>query len=201
MSEYSETLEERNGYRVRLLLDDGPEPPYDDGQSPLLRLDFRSYGRPRPVFVDNGTMRPHQEDEYIINAIEHWQTSPRDSDWPKFEKYLRAFFGVRTIETWASQDYWYITYDSEGWRRSLTVDGADGEFKPSMEEYRAWCEGECYFYVIEKQETWVKQDPTTDDPDTMHTWETVESCGGYYGDEYAREAALEAFNNEVGEKV
>jgi hypothetical protein len=200
---YSETLEERDGYRVRIVRDEYGDTPYDCSQSPLLRIDYRSYGG-GATFVDTSEMRPHQEDEYILNAISHWQTDPSDRDWKLFEKYLRAFFGVTTIETWASQDYWYITYDSEGWRRSLTVDGADGEFKPSMEEYRAWCEGECYFYVIEKQETWVKQDPTTDDPaylDTMTTWETVDSCGGYYGDEYVKEAALEAFVAEAGEKV
>jgi hypothetical protein len=203
---YSETLEERNGYRVRLELDEYPEPPYDCSSSPILRIDYRSYGG-GATFVDTSEMRPHEEDEYILNAISHWQTSPGDRDWKLFEKYLRAFFGVRIIETWASQDYWYVTYDSEGWRKSLGFDSQEQEdkhAKPNMDEYKAWCEGEVYYYVVEKRVEWRKVDPTTDDPDyldTMHTWETVDSCGGFYGDEYAREAALEAFVSEAGEKV
>jgi hypothetical protein len=195
---FSETLEERNGYRVRLELENSPDEPYDCSGSPILRIDTGGYNSTRASFVDTSEMRPHEEDDYIINAIDHWQTNPSDIDWPKFEKYLRAFFGVRDIEIYRSQDYWYVTYDSEGWRRSLTTDGADGDFKPSMDEYKAWCEGECYYYAVERQETW----HADSDPDvTMDTWEIVDSCGGFYGADYAREAALEAFVGEAGEKV
>jgi hypothetical protein len=207
---YEEILDERNGYRVKIVLDEYGDTPYDCSQSPLLRIDIGSYCNGNPTFVDTSEMRSHQEDEYILNAINHWATSPADRDWKLFEKYLRAYFGVTIIETWASQDYWYITYNSKEWRKSIGYDGVvapeddDNPAKPSMEEYRAWCEGECYLYVVEKDVEWRKVDPTTDDPDyldTMHTWETVDSCGGFYGDEYVKEAAMEAFVAEAGEKI
>lgn len=200
---YSETIEERNGYRVRLSIDEYADPPYDCSGSPILRIDNRGYGRGNPVFVDTSTERPHQEDDYIINAIDHWQTDPSDQDWPLFEKYLRAFFGVRDIEYYRSQDYWYVTYDSEGWRDSLGFTDEESKLKhahPNMEEYKAWCEGDVYYYVVEKRVHWTTEDETIVNRET-DTWEEVDSCGGFYGSEYAREAALEAFVAEAGEKV
>ncbi len=46
MSEYSETLETtKDGrFRVRLVLDNYPSEPYDDGQSPLLQISRTGYG-------------------------------------------------------------------------------------------------------------------------------------------------------------
>ena len=203
-------LEERDDVRVRIVLDDSPEQPYDCSSSPILRIEKIGYGSVRAVFVDTGEMRPHQEDEYVINAVQHWETTPSDRDWHLMEKYLRAFFGVTIIETYWSESFWYVTYNSKAWRKSIGFDGViapeddDDPAKPSLEEYQAWCEGECYGYVVEKKVTWRKVDPTTDDPDyldEMHTWETVDSCWGFYGDEYVKEAAREAFTLEAGESV
>jgi hypothetical protein len=204
---YSETLEERDGYRVRLVLDEYGDTPYDCGQSPLLRLDRRSYGSVSAEHIQVGE-RPTDDDAAIENAISHWETTPADSNWHLFERYLRAYYGVTAIETYSSADYWYVTYNSKAWRRAIGFDGQlapeddDDPTKPNLDEYKAWCEGDVYYYVVEKLITW-----TTDDDfngasvTTMDTWETVDSCGGYYGDEYAREAALEAFVGEAGEKV
>lgn len=41
MSEYSEILAETGDFRVQLVLDEWPDEPYDDGASPLLRLNYR----------------------------------------------------------------------------------------------------------------------------------------------------------------
>ena len=209
---YTETLEERDGYRVRLEVDEYPETPYDDSQSPLLRIDGGYYGVRSVEHIQVGSTRPTDDDAAIENAVSHWHTTPSDSDWHLFERYLRAFFGVTEIETYYSGDYWYVTYNSRAWRKAIgwETDEQDAEAlakgfaKPNMEEYKNWINGEVYFYVVEKDVEWRKVDPTTDDPDyldTMHTWETVDSCGGYYGDEYAREAAMEAFVAEAGERV
>jgi hypothetical protein len=204
---YSETLDERNGYRVRLALDESPEKPYDCGQSPLLRIEPMSYGSARVEHIQVGD-RPTDDDAAIENAVQHWLTHPGEKDWHLFERYLRAYYGVTVIETYWSESYWYVTYNSKAWRRSIGFDGKlapeddDNPAKPNLDEYKAWCEGDVYYYVVEKLITW-----TTDDDfngasvTTMDTWETVDSCGGYYGDEYAREAALEAFVGEAGEKV
>lgn len=200
---YSETLEERDGYRVRLELDEYGDTPYDDSQSPLLRLDKHSYGV-RAEHIQIGSMRPTDDDAAIENAVSHWSTTPADSDWHLFEKYLRAFYGVTIIETYSTSDYWYVTYNSKAWRRAIGFDGTiapedeANPAKPNMDEYKSWCEGEVYYYVVEKLTTWTLKDGSGID---MSTWEEVDTCGGFYGDEYAREAALEAFVSEAGEKV
>lgn len=197
---YSETLAERNRYRVRLELDEYAPEPYDCSQSPLLRLN-KFYGSVRVEHIQVGD-RPTDDDAAIENAIAHWATTPSDGDWPKFEKYLRAFFGVRNIVTYFSGSYWYVTYDSEAWRKSLGFTNQEQEdkyAKPEMAEYKAWIEGDCYSYVVEKQVEWMATEYDAETFPTKTTWEVVDSCGGYYGEEYAREAALEAFESEAGE--
>lgn len=201
---YEYDVEENGDYRCKIVLDESPEPPYDDSQSPILRLDLR-YPQ-HATFVDSGSMRPHEEDDYIINAINHWQTKPSDSDWPLFEKYLRAFWGVTQIETFSSNDYWYITYDSVPWRRAIGFDGTvapldGGQGTATLTEYENWVNGEVYGWIVEKKVTWRRVDTTTDDPaylETMTKWEHVDSCFGYYGDDnYLRDSAKEAMRNAM----
>jgi hypothetical protein len=207
---YEEILETRGDYRVRLVLDESPEEPYDDSQSPLLRIEQISCDNVRAEHIQIGAMRPAEDDAAIENAVRQWQTTPGDSDWKLFEKYLRAFFGVTAIETYWSGSYWYVTYNSRAWRKAAgwITDEEDaaalarGYARPNMDEYKAWINGEVYGYVVERKALWRKVDPTTDDPDyldAMTTWETVDFCWGFYGDEYAREAALKALAAEAGE--
>ena len=173
MSEYSETLEtsEDGRYRVRLVLDPYPDEPYDDGQSPLMRLDYSGYGWRAEHIMATG--RPLDVDAYVEAAAERWGT-----DFDLLEKYLRAYHGVTQVETWHSGDYWYITYDPAAWRAHV---GAP-EGSANMSEYRAWCEGDVWGWVTEKRVTWTAEDDEYGDRDT---WETVDSCWGYYGSDGA----------------
>lgn len=182
-------LEERGDYRVRIVADEYADEPYDDSQSPLLRLDGR-----HTKFVDSGTMRPRDDDDSVIAAIEHWNTAPSDRDWRLFEKYLRAFYGVTQIETWNSGSYWYVTYDSKAWRDAVGAPAGTAD----MSEYQAWCEGEAYSWVVEKRVMW----STTDAFDDMATWETVDECSGYYGyTDYLKTTALEALSSQAGDRA
>lgn len=186
---YEEILETSDDgrFRVKLVLDEYPDEPYDDGQSPLLRIDTHGYGHRGEHIMATG--RPLDDDDAVENAIHHWATCPADSDWQLFEKYLRAYFGVTTIETWHSGSYWYVTYDPARWREwAGTPEGS-----VDMSEYRAWCEGDVWGWVVEKNVTWHTED---DFPD-MATWEHVDSCWGYYGSngpngKYLRSCAHEA---------
>lgn len=185
---YEEILEtsEDGRFRVRLVLDDYPDEPYDDGASPLLRIDGH-----RAEHVMTGS-RPTDVDDYAENAVHHWGTCPADGNWRLFEKYLRAYFGVTKIETWHSGSYWYVTYDPAAWREWA---GAP-EGSADMSEYRAWCEGDVWGYVVEKNVTWTTED---DFPD-MATWENVDSCWGFYGSDgengkYLRATAREALRD------
>jgi hypothetical protein len=167
-------------FRVRLEPDPYPDEPYDDGQSPLLRLDYRRGWQAEHVMA---TGRPTDDDDRIEEAAARW-----GSNFTLLEKYLRAYYGMTAIETWHSGDYWYVTYDTAKWREHV---GAP-EGSVDMSEYKAWCEGDCWFYVVEENVTWQR----TDNPDvTMGTWEHVDSCGGFYGSEYAGQCAREALKD------
>jgi hypothetical protein len=188
----SETLKTSDDgrFRVQLIADEYPDEPYDDGQSPLLRIGH-GYNGARAEHV-MATGRPLDNDSRIEEAAERWG-GPDDDDWRLFEKYLHAYYGVTKIETWHSGEYWYVTYDPAGWREH--VGAPEGSI--SMAEYRAWCEGDVWMYAVERKVTWKPVDAPADDDVTMTTWETVDSCGGYYGRDYAEECALEAFKSET----
>lgn len=161
-------VEERNGYRVRLEYDDSPEEPYCEFASPLLRYDG---GRTEHVAGTGGLCAGEIEHA----AREHG--APYDRDFRIFEKYLRAYHGVTQVETWHSGNYWYITYDDASWRAAAGTEPGSA----SMDYYQAWCTGDVYGWIIERE-----------NPDSGE-WEDVDSCWGYYGWEWAKESALEAF--------
>jgi hypothetical protein len=175
-------------FRVKLIADEHPDEPYDDGQSPLMRLDCTGNGWRAEHIMATG--RPLDADPYVEAAAEHWG-SPSGSDWQLFEKYLRAYHGVTKVETWHSGSYWYVAYDPAGWREHV---GAP-EGSADMSEYRAWCEDDVWGYVVQKRVTWHTDDPGYEDEDR---WEdTDDSCWGFYGSDgangkYLRETAREA---------
>lgn len=207
MSEYSETVAEKDNYRVRLELDDSPEMPYDDGAPIVLRIDRTGYS----VEILNGQGkygRPNTYDDAIENALVHWATTPSDSDWPKFEKWARAFLGTSRIDTWYSEGYqgWYVALDTAEWRRytgwSEEDDAKAREIlarESFLAEWEAWATGEVYGYVVEKrvrEETVTRElDGTEISRDETDAWEEVEAVGGFYGNEYATEAAEEALKS------
>jgi hypothetical protein len=196
-------LKEQDGYRVRLEPDtDITEPdtditePDDDAAWPVLRIEPRSYA---VTHMNQGSSRPHDLDEAVENAVSHWATSPADSDWKLLEKWLRAYLGVTRIETWYSETYWYVAYDSAAWREWAGAPAGLGTEDP-LADIRAWVEGDGWGWVIEKRVTWtaaVSDGPFSErfGPDTRRdSWEEVASCWGYYGSTYATERALEEFS-------
>jgi hypothetical protein len=191
---YEETLKTSDDgrYRVQLIADEYADEPYDDGQSPLLRIESTGYGGVKACHV-MATGRPTDDDNRVENAAMTWG-SPSGSNFDLFEKYLRAYYGTTEIETWHSGSYWYVTYDTATWRAYAGLDQAGSTGHISMDEYRAWCEGDCWGYAVDQNVTWQR----TDDPDdTMQTWETEDSCFGFYGSDYAREEALRAYESAV----
>lgn len=187
---YDEILDtsEDGRFRVKLVADEYPDEPYDYGQSPLMRLDYGHYGWPAEHVMTGG--RPTEADAYVEAAAARW-----GPDFDLLEKYLRAYHGATKVETWHSGSYWYVTYDSAAWREWA---GAP-EGSADMSEYRAWCEGDVWGWVVEKNVTWHADDPDYGD---MATWEHVDSCWGYYGSdgangEYLRQSAREALTYAV----
>lgn len=186
---FSETIGERDGYRVRLVIEEGADKPYDDGQAPLLRIE-----RSHALHIQVGS-RPADSDDRIEEAARRWGRS----DLRNLEKYLRAYHGVTQVEVYRNNDWTYVAYDSAEWRAYVGFD--DRNPVPAelhmMDEWKAWCEGEVYYYVVEKDTEWSR---VGDGREHMHTWETVDSCGGYYGDtEYTRSEALWALKHAIEE--
>jgi hypothetical protein len=179
---YSEVLETTDNLRVVLVADEYADEPYDDGQSPLLQLDIRYSGN-RAEHKMVGA-RPTDNDARIEEAACRW-----GSDLDKLEKYLRAYYGATQVETWHSGSYWYITYDTTEWREYT---GAPVN-SVSMDEWRAWCEGDVWGWTIQKHVTWHTDDPDYDED--RNSWEDVESCWGYYGHDYAESEALSELRN------
>lgn len=187
-------LKEQDGLRVRLAADENADEPYDDWQSPLLRLRYNGVHGWQAEHVVVGS-RPTGCDTRIEEAAARW-----GGELHLLGKYLRAYHGTKVVRQWSSDDYTYITYDTEQWREYIGFPvGSElpGSYEASvnLDEYRAWCEGDVYGYIIEREITWVGRENI---PDIMTTWEEVESCWGFYGWEQAEESAAEAFTQIQG---
>lgn len=194
-----EVLEERDGYRLRLEPDIYPEEPYDEGASPLLRIELLGYAGSRARYsakhVDHGRWPRWGIDRLVSYAAERlFSKYDKINALLILERYLRAFFGVTKVETYESQDYLYATYDPEKWRQAV---GAP-EGSANLDEYKAWIEGDCWGWVIEKRVTWHTDEfPGATEYAQRNTWEVVDSCSGYYGSEYAEQGAREMFAHTV----
>ena len=171
MNEYQEVIETRESRRLVLALDMDAQEPYDDGGSPILRYE---YGRAEQLDkISSYTLHPR-----IVEALTRW--APFDKGDP-FGRYVRAFHGATVVETYQSDRCLYVTLDPREWRDKV---GAS-EGSVSLEEWRAYCEGDVYGWIVQQLVTWTKEGSD----ETREEWEDVESCWGYYGRKYAEEAA------------
>ncbi len=94
-------LETRGIYRVGIDYEQGPDEPFNDFASPLLRIDRSN----RASFVDKGTMRPRDDEVYYyaIEKLVHWRAVD-----PVTDDYDYAEFPDRdTWETVASLGSYY----------------------------------------------------------------------------------------------
>lgn len=202
-----EILEVRGNFRVRLETDENSEKPYNEGSTPIIEFSYRTILD--PTFLDNtGAYISASEKNHIREAASHFRTEP-----DLFERYLRIFHGVTTVKWYESQDSKYVTFDTADWRKHHGI--TDEAIKPvidqdylnsvNLDEWQAYVEGDVYGYILEERNTWTRTSPlnasngTT--PDTMETWEEIESTWGFYGYDYAKEAAMEALTEEVSERT
>lgn len=194
MSEYTEIVETRGDYRARIISEDGPSEPYNDGGSPILRLRWDRNWDDTWYAEQITGITSHVVDSQIALAAGRW-----GSDTDTFERYLRIFHGTSAVEWYDSRsdggDYVYVTFDTAAWREDV---GAP-ENSVEMSEWRSYVEGDVWCHVVEKRTVWVKAPSDVNDPDaeTMTTWEEVEDTAvwGFYGHEWAEQAAREALND------
>jgi hypothetical protein len=202
-------IKENENYRVRLELDEYPEKPYDEGATPILFREFRSYGSSRwEGFNEAG--------EAYANALNRiWNEVPGDEE-ENIERYLRLFHGTYSI-TWDSSEYnRYVSFDTTVWRErvGLTDEWLESNTldrqtlsEGSLTEVMAWANGDVYGYIVERRVNTVTQrtDYATGEPlepVEFDEWVDVEdgSCWGFYGRKWAEESAIEAFDAEVNRK-
>ena len=180
MNEYQEVLETRGDRRLVLALDMDTQEPYDDGGSPILWRDYTRGGwhAEQEEKISSYTVHPR-----IVEALQRW--GPHDIG-DHFGRYVRAFHGATVVDTYQDRDgRLYVTLDPREWREE--VGAAEGSV--SLEEWRAYCEGDVYGWIIQERVTWTKDGSD----ETREDWEDVDSCWGFYGRQYAEEAAREEF--------
>lgn len=195
-NDYDVVAEDGNA-RVILRRDDCPDEPYDDGASPLIRFERSGYWGLSAEQVTSGTS--YRLPENVIHAAERFG---RDT----FLRYLRIFHGMRSHQKYGPNGhtyYEYLTFDTQSWREEMGIDGVEHNWTDAqradlanMDEYIAYLEGDVYDYTIQEREV------DAAGMDESGDWvDTDESCGGFYGDEWARQAALEALGDFIAERM
>ena len=206
-----DVVEERDGYRVRLEYDDSPEQPYDDGAVPILTYD---HGR---VEAFNS-----QAEDYV-HAVSEILDRHGDQgiDWDTLERFVKIFYGAVKLDRWFSDGLrgHYIAFDTAEWREKV---GAPETLKDEdyLSEVRAWANGEVYGYIVERELGYEKKYFDADGEDvseeTGTEWVEVEekgrvgdgqggwkeitmpvACWGFYGREWAEQAAREALESTI----
>ncbi|QFG12780.1 hypothetical protein PBI_MIMI_307 [Arthrobacter phage Mimi] len=205
---YEDIVKENDNYRVKLVLDEYPEKPYDEGATPILSREFRGYGSTWEEFNDAA-------DGFAALLNRVWNEVPGDGE-ENIERYLRIFHGAYSV-TWDSSEYnRYVSFDTAEWREKV---GLTDEYmekvgkdtldpstlsEGSLKEVIAWAEGEVYGIIEERKlnrtVTKVYKDPKTGEEVKREEsegeyWETEEAVWGYYGRDYAEEEAKSIFEN------
>lgn len=176
-------------YRVRLISDNDPEEPYDEGASPIIRIDYYPLGA-RAEQVNSTSYNALHEG--VLEAANRWGHSER------FRRYCRAFHGVTAFRAFGPNrvtDYTYVTLDPADWREKV---GVPAGFV-SLDEWIAYLEGDVWGWIVQQRETlesvWRNAAGEVTFARESEDWTEVDSCFGYYGREYAEEAALEALDS------
>ena len=186
-----EVVETRGQYRAVIGYDEYPSKPDGDFFGSVIWIDRDG----RSDLMAHAYSHP-PEDFGLGNLWEHYR------DMSKVERYLRIYEGIVGFDYFDTQDGKYVNvvtpkdleiwgYDSvEAYRQ------ASGHEDPShgnLDEWRAYVDGEVFFVRVEKNVTWSADDEDFEDRDE---WTEIDDTQvyGYYGEAWAKQAALEALD-------
>ena len=96
----------------------------------------------------------------------------------RLKSYLEKYHGATLVAEHFSGFYYYLAYNPGWWRQR-------GGEAPDMDEYVAWVEGDVWCWSIQEYDGNLNGDGEPEDPADNYNWTTVDSCGGYYGYDFA----------------
>lgn len=177
-------IAERDGMRVRLEYDDSPEQPYDDGATPILTLERSGYGGYRVAAFNS------QAEPYVSAVAEVLDRH----DMETVERFVKIFYGAVKLDSWYSDGLrgYYVAFDTADWREKVGAPVDRLAAEDYLSEVRAWAEGDVYGYIVERR---YAEDGYEDED----SWEAVAdgSCWGFYGRQWAEQAAREALETAL----
>lgn len=119
------------------------------------------------------------------DAVERAMMRAGAVDWHDFRSYVDR-----------SGDDWRVIVTREhltAW--GLDEEDADHPARDAAADWQAWLDGEVYGVILEELTTWTSN--TIAGPRTRDEWESIESVWGFYGSDYAKEAGLETFGDQL----
>lgn len=192
-------VKEEGDLRVKIVLDEYPDQPHDDGGCPVLRIDWRFGDVEHTGYGDHYDpgFRPADALGYFISQFDVTQGIE------VFERYVRVFHEGSVVEYGGgARGTTYVAFTTRTLARAWGV--PDDQPVPDVEisEWEAYLEGDVWGYVVEKKVTWQRLDSNGEpvfsvSPCFIETWEELDSCWGFYGEEYAVQAAEEALEWHV----
>jgi hypothetical protein len=203
MSNYHDVVEERGEYRAIITDDEYPSEPENEGGCPILRID--DFDRVDPTGYGSGSAKNDGLTRYSADdALRHFLRYESVSDAVRtFDRWLRIWHGGAAVgyHLGYSREYGYVAYTTRAmaywWGQTEETLAAHPEYLvPELDEWEAYCEGDVYLVTVERK---VKRNTTTttldgkylDETSTEQWIEEEGPIGGYYGEQYAREAAVE----------
>lgn len=189
-SNYDETLVHETSddgkLRVILVADTDSGVPDHDGQGYVFGVEYRQGYVVDLMHEPTGDPWSSDVERGLFYALNRW-----GCDWDRIERYFRAFHDAVA----------FARYDRRGGgtlleivTRAMTVEwgipeGRDLSHLADLRDWIALDEGDVYGHVVQRATTWTN-DMTGE---TRVEWEdTDDSCFGYFGREWAEDAAHEA---------
>jgi len=207
---YTDVVEERGEYRAKITIDTSPHEPKNEMGCPVLRIDSDGW-RGSATVTDTGygfgstranginLMSADDALEYCIR-----QRGSAVDGVEMFSRWLRVWHGGSAVgyHLGYSREYGYCAYVTEAMVRNGWGNTTGPVPEPELSEWEAYCDGDVYWISVERRLLKRTEYVTFDDrhpvdADEAEVWfeEADSVVGGYYGEQYAREAALEALDD------
>jgi hypothetical protein len=182
-------------FRARVIVDEYPEPPDFEAGCPVYEVDSSPWHGPG---ITDRPSYGHESDKHSgVNfpaALAYFTDRFDRNGAPVMRRYLAAFHGggLRLIESHTDQRApQYVTYDTRAMREwwGQTGEALDTS-APEADEWQAYIDGDVYGYAVDRA---IEFDSDGEPID----WLEIEACWGFYGETYAKQAAIESLTAEI----